>query len=247
MCLLPKLIAGCCLVATVPALAAIYDDPENLRVLPADITSEELRSTMKEFALGLGVRCEHCHVGEGDDLTSFEFELDKKKPKRIARKMLELTASINRNLASIDVTGETQVSVSCVTCHRGLPAPLLIEDVLARTLEEGGPHAAVTRYRALRQEYFGSHSYDFSELTLSMYAEGLTQAGATDSAIALLELNREYYPASALIEFYLGRAYESDGNSERALEAYRTAIDKDPGLAEFLQPRIDNLETAGSR
>ena len=48
----------------------IYANPENLKVLPEDISSADLGATMKGFALGLGLRCENCHVGEaGKPLT----------------------------------------------------------------------------------------------------------------------------------------------------------------------------------
>lgn len=38
-------------------------DPTNLQVLPKDIPKAQLVQTMRGFAMGLGVRCEHCHVG----------------------------------------------------------------------------------------------------------------------------------------------------------------------------------------
>jgi hypothetical protein len=54
----------------------IYADPQNLKVLPEDISSEELSNTMKGFAMGLGVRCETCHVGEaGKPLDTFAFSM----------------------------------------------------------------------------------------------------------------------------------------------------------------------------
>ncbi len=46
--------------------AQIPDKFENLQVLPKEISKPELMENMKSFALGLGVRCHFCHVGEGD-------------------------------------------------------------------------------------------------------------------------------------------------------------------------------------
>ena len=42
----------------------IFADPQNLQVLPADISPGELSRIMRGNALGLGVRCQYCHVGE---------------------------------------------------------------------------------------------------------------------------------------------------------------------------------------
>ena len=44
--------------------AQVFDNPQNLQVLPAAISAEELGETMKSFATGTGYRCSNCHVGE---------------------------------------------------------------------------------------------------------------------------------------------------------------------------------------
>ena len=68
----------------------------NLQVLSRDITRAELVPIMRSFALGLGVRCEHCHVGEGNDLSKFDFAADTKPPKAIARRMMRMADRIQR-------------------------------------------------------------------------------------------------------------------------------------------------------
>ncbi len=49
------------------------EEPENLQVLPEDTSGNELGAIMRGFVSSLDVRCEHCHVGEGNDLIQFDF------------------------------------------------------------------------------------------------------------------------------------------------------------------------------
>ena len=99
----------------------------NLQVLPKDIPPPQLVATMKGFAQGLGVRCEHCHVGEGNDLSKFDFAADTKPAKATARKMIRMASVLNAEVATIvppaaDAAGAARVT--CFTCHRGAPKPL---------------------------------------------------------------------------------------------------------------------------
>ena len=75
----------------------VYENPQNLKVLPKNITPEELSETMKGFAFALNARCENCHVGEaGQPLTTFDFPADEKPMKASARIMLKMVAAINK-------------------------------------------------------------------------------------------------------------------------------------------------------
>ena len=68
------------------ASAGIFDDPQNLKVLPEDISTEELRQTMRGFAQGTGSRCSACHVGKVEaDLSTYDFSIDDKEKKLKAR------------------------------------------------------------------------------------------------------------------------------------------------------------------
>jgi hypothetical protein len=100
-------------------------DPTNLKVLSKTISKADLVATMKGFSLGLGVRCEFCHVGEGNDLTQFDFASDEKRPKQNARVMLTMVAEINEKLAGIPEPRPAGTpAVTCYTCHRGEKKPL---------------------------------------------------------------------------------------------------------------------------
>jgi cytochrome c peroxidase len=95
---------------------------KNLKVLPKDITRDQLLSNMKFFSQSLGVRCTHCHVGtEGQPLSTFDFASDAKKEKLAARKMLTMVHRINEQ--DFGVKDFKDVKVTCFTCHRGSTKP----------------------------------------------------------------------------------------------------------------------------
>ena len=103
----------------IPGLQPPY---KNLQVLPKDITGSDLVGMMKGFTSSLGVRCEHCHVGEGDDLTKFDFVADTKTAKVTARKMLGMTAKLNEAVKDIGEPARTP-KITCFTCHHGALKP----------------------------------------------------------------------------------------------------------------------------
>src|SRR6185503_1734772 len=71
-------------IVAAPAAAQIPDKFTNLKVLPKDISKDDLISTMRGFSGGLGVRCNFCHVGGTEtDLTGMKFASDDKKEKKI--------------------------------------------------------------------------------------------------------------------------------------------------------------------
>src|SRR6476661_7666110 len=62
---------------------------KNIRVLKL-APSDEVIPAMQFVASSLGVECNFCHVEN-------QFELDDKKPKQVARKMMEMEIAINQN------------------------------------------------------------------------------------------------------------------------------------------------------
>jgi tetratricopeptide (TPR) repeat protein len=224
--------------------AGIYDNPQNLKVLPEDTSSELLSKTMRSFALDTGFRCSSCHVGEENQrLTEYDFASDEKELKSTARLMMKMVNSINSShLAEL---GEDRVEVRCLTCHRGVNKPALTGDVLTVAAEEGGIEAMTSRYLELREQYYGSHSYDFTDMTLSDFARTRAAAGHLDQATAMLDLVLEDNPESFMAQFSYGELYHRAGNAELAIEHYRKAIEINPGSAGFLQQRIDQLQGKG--
>ncbi|MEZ4698544.1 MAG: c-type cytochrome [Rhodothermales bacterium] len=77
------------------------DNPKNLTVLPDTITGQQLGQIMRGFTRALGVRCEHCHVGEpGQSLAEFDFASDDKEAKETARVMIKMVQAINGDYLS---------------------------------------------------------------------------------------------------------------------------------------------------
>jgi len=109
------------------SLAFTKDDPiyKNLKVLPKNITKEQMDSVMHHFSGSLGVRCNFCHV-RNDSTKTWDFASDANPHKAKAREMMKMTDKINDKY--FDVTGgrrniTTQLMVTCYTCHHGSTDP----------------------------------------------------------------------------------------------------------------------------
>ena len=74
------------------------EQPKNLKVLPKNISHDELIKVMKGFTTSLGVRCTECHVGTptSDGKMDFDFASDAKPEKTTARQMMKMVNSINK-------------------------------------------------------------------------------------------------------------------------------------------------------
>jgi hypothetical protein len=134
----PVMISACVLAVTIvitarthASTAASGRDPQlpqkftNLQSLPKDISQQDLVGIMRSFAIGLGTRCEHCHVGQGNDLSKFDFASDEKPEKATARKMMALLNAVNGDYLKGIGDPSKPLKVSCYTCHRGALKPLV--------------------------------------------------------------------------------------------------------------------------
>ncbi|MDH3734728.1 MAG: c-type cytochrome [Gemmatimonadota bacterium] len=222
------------------ASAQLPEEFTNLQVLPEDIATPELIGYMRGFAMGLGVRCTHCHVGEeGRPFSEFDFASDEKEPKRKARFMLEMTMALNSDvlpgISEVATRTDPAVRVQCVTCHRGVSLPRQINEVVAMAAADGGGDAAVAKYRELREVYYGSGSYDFGEQPLIEIASGLGR-GDPDAALAIFDLALEYYPES--VQALVGTAQVYMARDDK--DAARAALLKAQELAPD-QPQIQRM------
>jgi photosynthetic reaction center cytochrome c subunit len=89
---------------------------KNIQVLKG-VPADQYIPTMQFIAASLGVECDFCHVQGA-------FEKDDKKPKQIARKMIEMMYAINAD------NFDRQRQVTCYSCHRGNARPLAIPGVM---------------------------------------------------------------------------------------------------------------------
>jgi len=84
-------------------------------------------------------------------------------------------------------------------------------------------------YQQLSQRY--GYSVTPSEVNMNNIAMDLiTQYGALDNAISLLEMNTQNYPASATAFSQLGDAYLKKGDRSKAIICYKKALALNPGL-----------------
>jgi hypothetical protein len=203
---------------------------ENLQYFPKDIPRDSLIQQMRTFSLTIGVRCQYCHVGgDGISFAGVNFASDEKPAKRKARYMLRMRDSINNVLlAALPDRRDPPVVVACVTCHRGLAVPATLEQVLNRTIAARGIDSAVAQYRQLRRTTLEAGKFDFTEWSINEMARRLGETGKTAEAIAMLELNQEFYPNSADIDFALAELHFGRNERERAIARYRATLQKNP-------------------
>ncbi len=222
----------------------IFADAENLKVLPENTTPEQLRTTMKSFAMALGLRCNNCHVGEpGKPLQTYDFASDEKKLKKKARVMLKMVKNINgEQLAKLDeIEKNARVEVKCMTCHRGQQKPELIQEVLAEELEKSDINGVIKKYSQLRKQYYGSHTFDFGELVLPMFSgDYLKGSKSIENRVVLLETNKEYFPESYYGILSLATAYHKSGDKENAKIEYENALKLNP-KAVFIKQKLKAL------
>ena len=91
----------------------------NLKVLPKDISEDDLMHVMHNFNSSLGVKCTFCHEAGADG--KLDFPSDGNKHKNKAREMMKMTMGINKKYFK---TKDPQAfKVTCYTCHSGKPHP----------------------------------------------------------------------------------------------------------------------------
>ncbi len=99
--------------------------PQNLKVLPKNISGEQLDHIMDMWAASLGVHCNFCHA-RNEQTNHMDFASDAKPEKKMAREMFQMTSKINKKFfeAEKDSLGMVkEASVNCYTCHRGTAHP----------------------------------------------------------------------------------------------------------------------------
>jgi tetratricopeptide (TPR) repeat protein len=181
----------------------------------------DLMPTMQKFCQALGVTCEYCHTAPRGSGQS-------EPKKEVARAMMAMTRDINAKIEAATGKPASEVTrVECMTCHHGVAIPRQLNEILSRTIREKGVAAAVAQYRELRKQYFGGQSYDFSEGALLALGQQLT-ASKPDDAIALLQLNVEFYPQSARSYAALGYAYTRKLDDAAAIKYLEKAVALDP-------------------
>src|SRR5688572_21320183 len=194
----------------------------NVQVFPRTTPVREVTAAMRTFAMGLGVRCQYCHVGEeGMPLERFDFANDEKRTKLVARQMMRMVQEINRRLDTLPGRTTAGLQVSCATCHRGVSRPLPLPTLVADAALAAGADSAIRAYRSLRERYHGRDAYDFGETSLNTAALRLGRAGKYAEAFALLTLNEEMFPHSSGTYVFRANINLMKGDTTAAVAALR--------------------------
>lgn len=97
---------------------------KNLKILPKNISKDELDQVMDNFKMALGVRCGYCHTPMKENPKKMDFASDDKKEKETARFMMRMTAKINKKYFHDAMKeGKTINEIACITCHNGKTEP----------------------------------------------------------------------------------------------------------------------------
>jgi len=218
-------LAGAPALAQAPAQEA----PKNLKVLPKDWTRAQVVNVMQNINAALGVGCDYCHVQNQG--APPDFAADDKPEKEAARAMMRLTGELNTDLvAALGRPAAEVTRVGCITCHRGVPEPKQLAEILAKTSADKGFAAAKTQYDELKGKYYGAQAYDFSESGLIATAQPLVQ-GRTDEAIQFLRMNLDLFPRSARTYVALSQAQVAKQDRAGAIASLEKALEIEPNNA----------------
>ena len=231
--LLPTLFV---LMATAPALAQApaggapaQEEPKNLKVLPKDWTRAQVVAVMQNFNAALGVGCDYCHVQNQG--TPPDFASDDKPEKEAARAMMGITREANASLSTgLGRPAAELTRIGCITCHRGVPEPKQLGEILSATSAEKGFAAAAAQYNELKTKYYGAQAYDFSDAGLIATAQPLVPARA-DEAIQFLQMNLDLFPRSARTYVALAGAQTAKKDTAGAIASLEKALEIEPNNA----------------
>lgn len=106
------------------------------------------------------------------------------------------------------------------------PIKARISLVLAKTIINSDVQKAIEQYRDLKKNR--PDAYDFSEGELCNLGFKLLNNDRLDEAVKIVNLNLEFFPASAETYSLLAEAYQAKGLKELAIENYKKALNINP-------------------
>jgi len=134
----PKNIIFALLITAVAAMGASANLQEtaaqpkrNLKVLPKNISKDDLGKVMDKWKGALGVKCNFCHTASADNPRKMNWASDAKPEKEMARQMFTMTGKINKKFfhAKKGTDGMMAMeAVNCNTCHHGEAHPEIKEE-----------------------------------------------------------------------------------------------------------------------
>lgn len=205
--------------------------PKNLKVLPKDMTTQQILPIMQNFNAALGVNCAYCHVFDGPPLTNpkNDFASDDKPAKDKARVMLTMAREVNAKLGSeLGKPAADVTQVQCITCHRGVAIPKQLVAIMTETAAKEGIAKALQQYQDLRKQYYGAQAYDFTDATLFNAAQQSLMANKPDDALGFAQMNLAYHSNSARSYQAMAQAYQRKNDKENAIKSLEKAVAIDP-------------------
>jgi len=204
----------------------------NLQIIPKDTPREQVIAQMQSITFALGVQCNYCHVQEGRGGRN-DFASDEKPPKKAARGMMLLAREINSKMPeAVGKAADSTTRVGCATCHHGVPIPKQITDIVTEAAASGGASAGLAKYKELRDKFYGSGAYDFSDSSLLLVAQRANTANKPDDALAYLQANVEYNPKSSRSYGVMSLIHNAKGDKASAIKDLEKAIELDPNNAQ---------------
>jgi len=213
----------------------------NLQILPKDSSREQVLTTMAAFTAALGVQCNYCHVQEGRGGRN-DMAADEKPTKKAARAMMLLARDINTKLPeAVGKSADATTRVGCATCHRGIPIPKQITDIMTEAAAGGGATAGIAKFKELREKFYPGQSYDFGETTMLTMSQRANTAGKADDALAYLQANVEYWPKSVRTYSAMAQLKTAKGDKAGAIAAIEKVLEIDPNNAQA-KAQLENLK-----
>ncbi|MEO6734618.1 MAG: c-type cytochrome [Ferruginibacter sp.] len=116
-----------CVALLMMSFLITRDEPpryKNLKILPKNITKDQMDSVMHHFTNSMGKKCNYCHVFNPEE-KKMDFVSDAKKEKATAREMWKMTAKLNKKYFDVKDSKKlgAKLEVTCFTCHHGSEQP----------------------------------------------------------------------------------------------------------------------------
>jgi len=116
-----------CVASLMMSFLITQDEPpkyKNLKILPKNITKDQMDSVMHHFTNSMGKKCNFCHVYNQEE-KKMDFVSDAKEEKATARDMWKMTAKLNKKYFDVKNSKnlDARLEVTCFTCHHGSDHP----------------------------------------------------------------------------------------------------------------------------
>jgi len=115
----------------VAAQKVSHAKPKNIKVLPKDISGDDIDKLMHRYEQDLGVPCAYCHE-ENPQTKQIDFASDENPIKQTARMMISMTSDLNTKYLTQLGDRRYAEPLTCGNCHQGQVEPPIFEPKLQR-------------------------------------------------------------------------------------------------------------------